>query len=51
MNTSIVAGGISSEAPRLGNNIVVGVGSVILGNVVLADDIAVGANSVVLIRK
>ena len=47
INTSIVAGGTNSEAPVLGNNIVLGVGAVVLGNIKLADNIAIGANAVV----
>lgn len=46
-NTSIVAGGNSFQAPTIGNNVVISVGAVILGNVHIADDIAIGANAVV----
>ena len=47
INTSIVAGGVNSGAPVLGNGIVVGVGAVILGPVHIADYVAIGANAVV----
>lgn len=47
INTTIAAKGISDDAPILGNGVVVGVGSVILGGVSIADNVAIGANSVV----
>lgn len=47
INTSLVAGGTNDLAPELSDNIVVGVGAVILGGVHLAKHIAVGANSLV----
>ena len=47
MNTAVVAGGTNDDVPTLSDGIVVGVGAVILGNVFLADHIAVGANAVV----
>lgn len=47
INTGIVAGGTNDDAPIIGNNVVIGFGAVVLGNVYLADSIAVGANSVV----
>ena len=47
INTSIVASGHGSSSPKLGDGIVVGVGAAILGNIELADNIAVGANAVV----
>lgn len=47
INTSVVAGGRDNGVPTLGNRIVVGVGAVILGSIVLADNIAIGANAVV----
>ena len=46
-NTAVVAGGTDNGVPTLGDNIVVGLGAVILGGVTLADGIAVGANAVV----
>ena len=47
MNVAIVAGGTDDYAPVLGNNIVVGYGAVILGNTMIADGVAIGANAVV----
>lgn len=47
INTSLVANGHSSDNPTLGDNIVVGVGSTIVGGVYIADGIAIGANSLV----
>lgn len=47
INSGIVSGGIEGE-PVLGDDIVIGIGSYILGNVYLADGIAVGANSTVI---
>jgi len=35
-------------APKLGDNILIGAGAKILGNVEIADNIAIGANSVVV---
>lgn len=47
INTSIVAGGTNSLTPVLSDGVVVGVGAVILGDVYLAKNIAIGANAVV----
>lgn len=47
INTSIVARGTNDLAPTLKDGIVVGVGAVIVGDVVIEDNIAIGANSVV----
>ncbi|CAH0315384.1 2,3,4,5-tetrahydropyridine-2,6-dicarboxylate N-acetyltransferase [Peribacillus simplex] len=47
INTSIVAGGTNSGTPELEDGVVVGVGAVILGDIKLAKNIAVGANAVV----
>lgn len=47
INTAVVAGGTSNEAPTLGNSVVLGVGAVVLGNVHVADGVAIGANAVV----
>ena len=47
INTALVAGGTNDYAPRLGNNIVVGVGATILGNITIADGVAIGAGAVV----
>ena len=47
INSALVAKGVSDDAPVLGNNVVVGVGAVVVGGVVVADSVAIGANSVV----
>lgn len=47
INTALVAGGGGGGFPTLSDNIVVGVGAVIVGNIFLAENIAVGANAVV----
>lgn len=47
INSSIVAGGTNDGVPKLGNNVVVGVGAVVLGPVYIADYVAIGANAVV----
>lgn len=47
MNTAVVAGGRDNNAPKLGNNIILGFGSVVLGGITLADNIAIGANALV----
>lgn len=47
INTAVVADGVADDVPTLGNGVVLGVGAVVLGDVRLADNIAVGANAVV----
>lgn len=47
INTSIVAGGSNNGVPTVGDNVSIGVGAVILGDVYVADGIAIGANAVV----
>ena len=47
INTAIVAHGNRGGVPTIGNGVVLGVGAVVLGDVRLADNIAVGANAVV----
>jgi len=47
VNTSVVAQGNNGGVPQIGNNVVIGVGAVILGAVYIADGIAIGANAVV----
>ena len=47
INTAIVAGGITGDAPRLGDGVVMGVGAVALGGITIADHTAIGANAVV----
>jgi serine O-acetyltransferase len=39
--------GIPGKAPQIGNNVFIGPGAVIIGDITIADDIAIGANSVV----
>jgi serine O-acetyltransferase len=47
INTSLVAGGRSNKAPIVGDNVVVGVGAVIVGGIKIANNVAIGANAVV----
>ena len=48
VNTYIVAGGTEKGGfPILGNNVILGIGSVVLGNVKIGDYTAIGANAVV----
>ena len=47
INTALVANGHNASNPTLGDNIVVGIGSTIVGGVYIADGIAIGANSLV----
>lgn len=47
MNTALVAGGTNNGVPTLGDDVVVGIGAIILGDVQIADGVAVGANAVV----
>ena len=47
INTSFVARGTSGDCPVIGNNVVIGIGSTVLGGVDIADGIAVGACSLV----
>ncbi len=46
-STNIVAGGVNDCAPRIGNNCIMSVGSIILGDAVLGDNTVVGAGAVV----
>lgn len=46
-NVTIGATNGSSKAPRLGNNVFIGSGARIIGDIEIADDIAIGAGSVV----
>lgn len=46
--TSIAsAAGSEDKAPKIGNNVYIGPGAKIFGDITIADDIAIGANSVV----
>lgn len=47
INTALVAGGTSDEVPYLEDGVVVGIGAVVLGNVHVARNVAIGANAVV----
>ena len=47
INTSFVAQGTSDDVPNIGNNVVVGVGATVVGDVTIADGIAIGANALV----
>lgn len=47
INTAIAAKGLDDKAPKLGKGVVVGVGAVILGGIKIANNVAIGANSVV----
>ena len=38
----------SSLAPRIGNNVFIGTGAKIIGDISIADDVAIGANAVVV---
>lgn len=39
--------GITKEVPHLGNNVDIGYGAVLIGDITIADDIKIGANAVV----
>ncbi|AKB56359.1 MULTISPECIES: serine O-acetyltransferase [Methanosarcina] len=45
--TNIGSSRAEVSAPQIGNNVYIGPGAKIFGNIVIADDIAIGANSVV----
>jgi serine O-acetyltransferase len=47
MNTGLVAGGTNNDAPVLEDHVILGIGSVVLGNTHIASGVAVGANAVV----
>ena len=47
MNSAVVAGGTGDGVPTLGNHVIVGYGACILGEVTIADYVAIGANAVV----
>lgn len=46
-NNCIGNNGITEECPQIGNNVDIGYGSIIIGNIIVADNIKIGANSVV----
>ncbi len=47
INTAIIAGGPDDGAPSIGNNVVIGVGAVIIGSIKIGDYSTIGANAVV----
>ena len=47
INTALVAGGTNDDVPCLEDGVVVGIGAVVLGNVHVARNVAIGANAVV----
>ena len=47
INTGLVAGGVNSDAPVLGDGVVVGFGASVVGGVKIADNVAIGAGAVV----
>lgn len=47
INVAIVAGGTNDFVPKIGNDVVLGVGCTVLGGVSIANGIAVGAGAVV----
>ena len=47
LNTALVAGGTNDGVPTLGNRVIVGYGAVVLGDVHIANHVAIGANAVV----
>ena len=46
-NTAVVNKRTGEGAPVIGDNVMLGIGSVVMGNVSVADNVIVGANSVV----
>lgn len=47
INTYLVAGGTNDEAPQTGDGVIFGIGAIAFGGIRIADNIAIGANSVV----
>ena len=47
MNNCIGNNGLTNLCPKIGNNVDVGFGAVIIGDIEIADDIKIGANAVV----
>lgn len=47
INTALVNQGKNAQAPILGNGVIMGVGSICVGGVHIADNVAIGANAVV----
>ena len=46
-NNCIGNNGLSKEVPRLGDNVDIGYGAVLIGDITIVDDIKIGANAVV----
>ena len=46
-NTAVVNKRTEEGAPVIGNNVMIGIGAVVMGNVFVADHVIVGANAVV----
>lgn len=47
IGTAFVVQGVTDGAPVIGNDVVVGVGATVLGNILIADGIAIGAAALV----
>ena len=47
INTAVVAGGTNDDVPVLEKGVIMGIGSVALGKIHIAENVAVGANAVV----
>lgn len=50
IQTGVVIGGTNGQekAPKIGNNVYIGAGAKVIGDISIADNIAIGANSVVV---
>lgn len=46
-DTCLIAGGNSKDTPTIGDNVIIGAKSVIIGGVTIANGVAIGANSTV----
>lgn len=46
-NNCVGNNGFDDSSPIIGNNVDIGVGSVLIGNIEIADGIIIGANSIV----
>ena len=47
INTGVVAGGRTDAAPEIGNNVVIGIGAILLGGIKIPDGCAIGAGALV----